>query len=861
MARKHNNRLLVTTIGLMMTLVSSAEEVIPHGGWRMGREEALTLSGSKVSSADFDDTKWLPAKVPGTVLGALVDNKILPDPYFGLNNKKELGLIPDLNSAGRDFYTAWFRTVVEIPATWKDRQIWIRPEGINYRSEIWLNGKLVTCTAGMFARNAVNVTNFAKAGDRNVLAVKVYPVDHPGTTKRKSWAPNGEWGNGGDGEIGRDVTMLMSAGWDFTFHDGIRDRNAGIWKDIVFFDTGTIRLDAPFVKTKLNADLSVATLDIEVEVQNATDSKSAQGKLTVAVQDAGIALERDVMLFRGERRTERFSATVKNPRLWWPRNKGRPNLYEAKVSVAGSDALSFKFGIREAYSDQSGKDGARQFWINRRKIAIRGTNWIPEAMLKSDDERMNAEIRLLAESGVNLVRLWGGGIVESDRFYELCDEYGLLVWQEFWMTADTRHPDDQDLYLSNLAAALKRIRMHPSLCHYVGSNESTMVEGTKELIERLDGTRSFQMQSECDGVHDGSPYKVVNPMRYYEDSASDRGSRAYGFNPEYGTCALPDAEYLRSFMPESMLWPIDKAAWKYREGGGFDDMTTVHDAMVRAYGEPKSLDEYCRQSEAVDAMNHRALWESWNRAFSTRKATGVLFWYANTPVPKIGSHAWDYSLGLTSAFFAQKSALAPLHAQFDYLDNMVSVMNDTPEAKSTELVAEIYDFNSRRISAKAVTVSAQAESCTDLFKLEIPDGITPVHFIRLSLRDNDREIDSTVYWRSDSHYTGPKNMDGPTTAGFESLKALPKANLAVKAVQKENGARFEITNEGDHLAFMVKLTVRDASGASVKPAFFTDNWMILMPHEMRSVDVECAADISEWIVSSWNGETKKGSFR
>ena len=854
------DRMLVMAGMSLIMAAAFAEEFVPRGPWRMGRGEALSLAGERVSSDAFDDSEWMPAKVPGTVLRTLVDNGVLPDPYFGLNNKKELGLIPDLNAVGRDFYTAWFRKVVDIPASWKDRQVWIRPEGINYRSEIWLNGRLVTCTAGMFARNAINVTQFVKVGEGNVLAVKVFPVDHPGSTMQKVWAPN-EWGNGGDGAIGRDVTMLMSAGWDFTFNDGVRDRNCGIWKDIVFFDTGTIRLDAPFVKTRLNGDLSEAELEIDVDVQNATDSKPTKGVLTVKIPDAGIKFDRKISLFRGERRTERFSATVKDPRLWWPRNKGRANLYEARVSITGSHARSFRFGIREAYSDQSGKDGARQFWINRRRIAIRGTNWIPEAMLKSDDERMEAEIRLLAESGVNLVRLWGGGIVESDRFYELCDEYGLLVWQEFWMTGDTAHPDDQDLYLSNVAAAVKRIRMHPSLCHYVASNESTMVGGTKELIERLDGTRSFQMQSECDGVHDGSPYKVVNPMRYYEDTASDRGSRAYGFNPEYGTCALPDAEYLRSFMPESLLWPIDRDAWKYREGGGFDDMTTVHDAMIRAYGEPKTLDDYCRQSEAVDAMSHRTLWESWNRAFSKRQATGVLFWYANTPIPKIGSHAWDHSLGLTSAFFAQKSALAPLHAQFDYLDNMVSVMNDEPRARTAELVAEVYDIYSRRISIRKQAVVAPAECCTDLFVLEIPDRITPVHFIRLSLLEGGKEIDSTVYWRSSSRYTGPKNMDGPTTAGFASLGTLPTANIAVKAVQREKGARFEVTNAGDHLAFMVKIAVRDMAGASLKPAFFTDNWMILMPHETRLVEVECPAKIGQWSVSSWNSETICGSFQ
>jgi hypothetical protein len=429
------------------------------------------------------------------------------------------------------------------------------------------------------------------------------------------------------------------------------------------------------------------------------------------------------------------------------------------------------------------------------------------------------------------------------------------------MTGDTAHPQDRELYLANVADSVKHIRNHASLGHYVCSNESSETPGIRELIAKLDPTHAYMPSSETFGVHDGSPYKIVNPMRYYEDTASDRGSRAYGFNPEYGTCALPDAEYLRTFMPEKMLWPMDREAWRYREGGGFDDMTTVHDVMVNAYGRSKSIDEYCRKSEAVDAMNHRALWEVWNRASATRKATGILFWYANTPVPKIGSHAWDHSLGLTSAFFAQKSALAPLHAQFDYLDNMVSVMNDTVSDRSVEVVAQVYDFSSRKIAEKKVSAKAPAETCTDLFAIELPAELTPIHFIRLALLENGREIDSTVYWRSTSKYTGPKKMDGPTTAGFETMDSLPKTKLSAKAAPAKGGTLVTVRNDGKGIAFMVKLLARDAKGRNLKPTFYSDNWFSLMPGETKQVLVEPPAGAASWTVEAWNAPRVTGSLR
>ena len=840
-----------------------------RGGWKMGQGDALALSGRTVSAPGFETKGWLPATVPGTVLTTLVKNGRQPDPYWGDNNRRKLKKIPDLNDVDRDFYTAWFRTEFDVPANYKGRQTWMRPEGVNYRSEIWLNGKLAAVTAGMFSRQAVDVSDFVKPGEKNVIAVKVFPVDYPGDPRQKNWgASNGEWRNGGDGDIGKNVTMLMSVGWDFTFSDGIRDRNTGIWKDITFFSTKYTRLEAPVVRTKfVDGKHDKVELTAEVTVDNIAARGGHGQHLTFEVAGTPVKVKRHINVRRGESGTVTFKATLDRPKLWWPRNKGPQNLYTAVFTSYNDakgkenqvfDQVKIRFGVRDLTSDQSGKDKSRQVYANGRKIFLRGTNWIPEAMLKTDDARMEAEIRLLAESGVNLVRLWGGGIVESDYFYQLCDEYGLMVWQEFWMTGDTLHPMDRALYLSNVEQAVKRIRSHASIAHYVCSNESTEVPGVRELILSLDPTHAYMMQSECDGVHDGSPYKIVNPMRYYEDTASARGSRAYGFNPEYGTCALPDAEYLRTFMPEKMLWPIDKEAWKYREGGGFDDMTTIHDIMVNAYGPSKSIDEYCRKSEAVDAMNHRALWEVWNRACATRQATGVLFWYANTPVPKIGSHAWDHSLGLTSAFFAQKSALAPLHAQFDYLDNTVSVMNDTIAERKVELVVEVYDFNTRKLAEKKLAATAAAETCTDLFKLELPANLTPVHFIRLALKENGREVDSTVYWRSTSKYTGAKNMDGPTTAGFESMDALPKTTLAAQA-RKENGKKVvAVKNTGDKLAFLVKLLARDAQGRNVKPTFYSDNWFCLMPGESRDVVVEAPAGAVAWTVQGWNTAVVNG---
>ena len=178
------------------------------------------------------------------------------------------------------------------------------------------------------------------------------------------------------------------------------------------------------------------------------------------------------------------------------------------------------------------------------------------------------------------------------------------------MTGDTKHPQDKDLYLSNVEATVKRLRNHPSLAYYVSSNESTEMPGAKDLIMKLDGTRGYQMQSECDGMHDGSPYKQVNPMQHYENTASERGSRVDGFNPEYGSPTIPTVETLREVMDEKDLWPINKEVWDYHDGGGFHLMSTMYTDLTNHYGPSSSIEEFATKGQAVGAMNSKSTGKS-----------------------------------------------------------------------------------------------------------------------------------------------------------------------------------------------------------------------------------------------------------
>lgn len=846
--------------------------------WKMKKANTVNDVVEEISRVGYNTQDWIDAVVPGTVLTSLVYNKQLPDPYYADNNAIEKNLIPDISKVGRDYYTYWFRCEFDLPASFKDKTIWLQPDGINYKAEIWVNGNLVSSMIGMFKNDFINISSFVTAGKKNAIAILVKPVDVPGTTAPKTWGATGEFHNGGNGDIGWNVTQLMTVGWDFTFHDGVRDRNTGIWRGISIYATGKLALRHPFVQSAFrNGDYKKAFESVSVEVHN-PNNNSYKCKVIGEIEGEGISFSKNVNLRRGETAEVSFSykdfpeLIINEPKLWWPINKGEQHLYKLKLrlEVNGkvSDSLTTNFGIREITVSRNTPDKSKLFYVNGKPLFVRGSNWIPEAMLRTSDKRMEAELKYTAQSGINLLRLWGGGIVESKKFYDLCDKYGILVWQEFWMTGDTRHPHDQSLYLSNVESAVKTIRNNASLAFYVSSNESTEVTGAEELIHRLDATRPYQMQSETDGVHDGSPYKQVNPMRHYENTASDRGSRIDGFNPEYGAPTLPVYESLKEMMPTEDLWPINKKVWDYMDGNGFHLMTSLYDDLIKQYGTPSSIQDYAMKGQLVGAMNSKSIWECWNKNklnYGDRFCSGLLFWYHNSPNPQVCARMWDWSLEPTASLYHTMHSLEPIHAQFDYLTNTVSVINDYSYAlNDLTLETRIYTIDSKLVSKERINVSVPADGvANNVATLQFPQDISQVHFVYLSLQDKaGKTLSENFYWRSNDAYKGKKTLTGPCTSGFETLSDMPKVALKINVdtKQSDNNKKLIVTlkNQSKKISFFNQLQLLDLNSSPVRPAFYSDNFVTLLPGQRKQIEIEFDKAeheaASNLVISGWNAE-------
>lgn len=857
----------------------SVSEYKGNNQWLIKKVSDVKESAATLSNIKYNGQDWYPAIVPGTVLNSLVANNVYPDPYFGDNNMKSRKLIPDIAEAGIEFYHYWFRTNFEIPKSFKGKRIWLKFHGINYRSEIWVNGKKIGRMDGMFNAQSFDITSIANRKGKNAIAVKVKPVDHPGSTnKSKEERPGaiGENKNGGDGEIGRNVTMLMSAGWDFTAPDGIRDRNTGIWKDVELYATNDVLLEDVFVQSKLPLpDTSSSRQTVSVNVKNASN-KSQNGVLTGLIKENKVTFSKRVTLAPNETQQVVFTPEefkqlqLANPKLWWPINKGNQNLYnlELKFEIANkvSHSVNTRFGIREISSDLNTGDKSRRFYVNGHPVFVRGTNWIPEAMLKHSEERTHAELRYTKQAGINLIRFWGGGITESDYFYDLCDEMGLLVWTEFWITGDTRFPVDTALYFRNLENTVKRVRSHASSAYYVSANESTEIKGAGKLIHSLDSTIGYQFQSECCGIHDGSPYKYENPMQYFENTASKRGSRVDGFNPEYGTPSLPIYESMLELMPAKDLWPINKSVWDYMDGGGFHQMTTKYKDAVDEFGKSSSIKEFSKKAQFVGAMNYRAIWEVWNYnkfEYGDRYASGLLFWYHNSPLPQTSSRLYDWSLVPTAALYYSQNGLAPLHPQFDYLKNTVSVYNDYRTAFNNYTVeAIVYDFNSKPVLNLNKQINIPGDGVVnDAIKIDFPE-ISQVHFIKLILKDDKgNQVSDAFYWRSNDKYKGAWTMTGPAVSGFQDMNNLASTTLKLETTNDKNIIKAKVSNTGNSLSFFTELKLKDSNDKMVKAAFYSDNFVNLLPGESKLITIELPQGVeikdTKLIVDSWNAKEVK----
>ena len=889
---------LLVGLGLPCCLLaqSGAVKQVKLTNFNLQSSAVINASGVELSGVAYHSpVYWFPVKVPSTVLTGLVANHIYPDPYQGLNNM----LIPDASDQFNKEYNLeqysylpnnpnpwkkpyWYRTTFKVPASDNGRHFQLIFKGINYRAAVWVNGKQIadsTQMAGMFADYNLDVSNAINTGGENVLAVKIYPLDYPGYPAKEQLEALGPFfENGGPtGDIGKNVTMLCSVGWDWI--PPVRDRNMGIWQPVYLRTTGAVTIGHPKLVTNLPnlPDTSIAKLSLSLTLSN--HSETAQtGKLNVSIKPenfAGLPVQfaQSENIAPGTAKEVSLDADkvsqllIRQPHLWWPNGYGRANLYRIRLQYTDAhgiaDDTSFVFGIRTVSSQGTTVNGfvRRDFYVNGKRVHLNGGAWVPDMLVNRDSARYDYEMHLCRNANVNLVRIWGGGVTPPDAFWDAADKYGEMVWSDFWVTGDTQgefkgSPDwplESSVFVKNVVSTIYRVRNHPSLLVWTGGNEGharkELYDAMRNNVIKLDGTRPFIPSSSgfaklpagwegsypdnmTSGVYSSGPYQWTDPKEYYKKV--DAG-RDWLFKDETGIPSQPPYTTLAKTI-SNLVWdtklpfPLNNS-WGYHDactGAARYDMYIAE--MVKRYGQPATMVNFSDKMQLMNAVGYQGIFES--AGHKLNETGGVMLWKLNSALPSVVWQIYDWYLEPNAGYYALQNSCEPLHIQFNQDDSTVAVINRMHHATGILTAkAAIYDIDSKLIKSFAVSNLGLAEAgVQEAIKLkDVLTSAQGVSFVVLNLTDAaGKTISHNVYWLSPgNNFTGFNNMQ-QTTVQAKVLKAETGAT--------EDKWTVQFSNNTNKLAFFVRPQLME-DGEEVMPSYWTGNYFTLAPHESTTVSV------------------------
>ena len=812
-----------------MTARSRAEDQrnnrynLAGGEWRVQRSSSLVKGeGGEFSKLGFQDADWIVATVPGTVLTSYLNVEAVPDPGYGANQ---------LYVSDSFFYSDfWYRTEFTVPELAVGKIAWLNFDGINWKADVFLNGGKLGRIEGAFATSQFNVTKTLRPG-KNALAVRIEKNATPGSCKQKTWEDGGPNG----GALGADnPTYHASVGWDWI--PTIRGRNIGINGDVYLTISEAVTIENPFVRASLPLpDTSRADVSIEVDLIH-HGSQPVSGTLRGSFGD--VKFERRVAWPEAGTNRIRFDVAtdpalrVQNPKLWWPIGYGEPNLYDVKlefVSDGGniSDTKSFKSGIREmAYAEDN---GVLRIWINGRRFIPRGGNWgFSEAMLRFRKREYDAALRYHREMNFNMIRNWVGQVHDED-FYAACDEYGVLVWQDFWLANpwDGPNPDNDTLFLSNAKDTVLRIRNHPSIGLYCGRNEGfppkVIDDGIRTTLAELHPGLHF-IPSSADGVvNGGGPYMVM-PLTYYPTNA------AYTkLHSEIGMRNIPSLETVKAYLSPAGLWPpgLEWGLHDCAEGGESRRGPGFFDRVEQAYSKADNLEEWIWLAHFLDCDGFRAEFEA-----QSANRLGLLLWMSHPCWQSLLWQTYDYLFDPTPAYFTCRNVCEPLHIQWNRVTDLVQVVNySAGDLRGLNALAEVLNLDGSLKWKKDIGIDSMEDSTETCFAMEYPAGLTPVHFVRLTLSRGNQVVSRNLYLR-------------PTQEGnYRAIRQLPKARIKTNTVVTRYGDTWQLTthvqNLSAHPSLMTRLkVVREKSGDRILPVIYEDNYFNLMPGEERIIKTE-----------------------
>jgi exo-1,4-beta-D-glucosaminidase len=848
-------------------------------GWRVQSSAKVSADGPAISAPGFPTAGWYEATVPSTVLAVQVASGEFPDPNFGMNLRQLPGMTYPigLNSFNRfpmsndSPYAVpwWYRTEFQLPPDYKGKSVWLHLQGINNRANLWLNGHKLAGTkeiAGAYRIYEFNVTALVEPGQANVLAAEVFaPTPDDLAVNWVDWNPTPP------------------------------DKNMGLWGDVSLSASGPVSVRYPAVSTHFaDNSLKQADLTVRAELQNAT-VQPVNGVLQAEFDS--VHLQQKIQLQPNQKLSATFTPEqypelrIKDPKIWWPAEMGTPNLHRLTLRflVDGqlSDESGVRFGIREVTSELTPQN-YRMFRVNGKPILIRGGAWDHDMLLRPmTHEQYDAHFQYVHEMHLNTIRQEGQ--LETDEFYDLADEYGILVMSgwcccDVWEQWDKWLPGTLDIATESLRTEMLKMRSHPSMLTWLNGSDGPPPPDVEQAyldVEKQVGWPNPVVSSASDqstpltgksGVKMTGPYDYEPPSYWLEDKSKWGGG--WGYNTETGPGpAIPPLESLKKMLPKEHLWPVDEF-WNFHGAGErFKDLNRFNEAMNATYGTPSNLEDYLRKAQAMAYDGERAMFEAYGR--NKYKSTGVIQWTLNNAWPSTYWHLYDYYMYPAGGYFGTRKACEPLHVQYSYDDRGVVVINTSQQsAAGLTVSAQAFDFNLDKLFSRAVKVDAGPDSSATVLTLPDFSSQSPsaVYFLKLELADSSgKEVSSNFYWlpaklavidwdnTPDSAFTPVKTFEDLT-----ALNKLPNIKLQGSATREKTAAndqvRVSLRNPSTSLAFQVHVGIR-ASGSTeeILPVLWEDNYLTLIPGESRTLTARYLSKDAlkkplELVVDGWNIE-------
>jgi hypothetical protein len=839
--------------------------------WKLYPQDESTYSLQQLSKPGLNTSNWINAIVPGTVFYAYVKAGKEANPDYADNIYKV-----DKAKYNRPF---WYRTEFSSKNLTPGKRIWLNFNGIHKRGEIYLNGNHIGTIKGIVERGLYDVTSLLNKKSANVILVLVVPPRNDPEHKH----PLANW---------ESPTYISSGSWDWM--PAVPGLNSGITDSVSITEKGPVAIADPWIRTYM-PDKTTADLTLNVKLNN-TSSSTVNGTIRFTINPGNITVTSPKLTLKANTTQiinydwKQFSQLhIKNPKLWWPNGyggkaDGTQNLYTCTVSFnvnskTPSDIVTKTFGIRKITADTTTLNGPLRVYVNNVPILLKGGNWgMSDYMLKARGKDYDTRIRFHKEMNYNIIRNWTGEVTD-EAFYQYCDKYGIMVWDDFWLN-NLGQIDSLEIFKSNAIEKVKKLRDHPSIIIWCGANEGvpggnpngplSMV--IKNAIKDNDGGDRLYLPRSNAGetnpnfsIHGGSRvlsgsglWSNTDPKTYFTDPHNGYlfSKDSYGMRSELGTATFVNVESFKKFMPpndwvaptadlvnsKTNMWARHYFSTDGSLGGGSDPVKYIN-SVNNNYGKATSLADFCKKAQMLNLETMKAMYESWNDHM-WKDASGMLIWMSQSAYPSMIWQTYDYYYDLTGAYFGAKTACEPVHIQWNPATNSVKVINNKPY-KINRLIAEasVYNIDGKISPAysQKKQLNVTATSATEVFKVfengaNLP-ALSAVHFLKLKMFDAHRRLLSENFYWIGNVYLDYTALNKMAAVGSSIAVSWPVVTTAKNGINKL--LKYIIVNNSKTTAaFGIRAQLLDDKGRQLLPALYNDGYFSLMQGETKNINVE-----------------------